>query len=114
MSIRKKGMNVWALVLKITRLDICGPSSSLNESRQKTDQTVVADTGKRSQQRTGQEMSRIFQHTLRTRQILGRVSDGGSPGQSRDARLNSRSDREEKEKEEQEAKYERKEQDRRR
>jgi hypothetical protein len=59
-------MDIRALVLKITRLDISGPASSLNESRQKTDQTVVADTSKRSQQRTGQEMSRIYQHPSRT------------------------------------------------
>ena len=30
--IRKKGMNVRALVLKISRLDIGGPASTLNES----------------------------------------------------------------------------------
>ena len=45
MGIRKKGMNIRALVLKITGFDIRGPSSTLNEGRQKTDQTIVADTG---------------------------------------------------------------------
>src|ERR1044072_8860809 len=68
-------------------------SSTLNESRQKTDQTVVADTSKRSQQRTGQEVSRIFPILAEQRHRLGRVSDGGSPRRSRDARLNSQSDR---------------------
>ena len=36
-------MDIRALVLKITGFDIRGPASTLNESRQKTDQTVVAD-----------------------------------------------------------------------
>src|SRR5580692_6204314 len=48
------------------------------------------------------------------RQILGRVSDGGRSRRSRDARLNSRSDKERDEEGELEARYERNEQDRRR
>src|ERR1700729_3208476 len=44
--------------------------------------------------RTGQECPGSSNIRPEQRQILGRVSDGGRPRRSRDARLNSRSDKE--------------------